>query len=224
MHFDLSDGNKSRYERLLDSDTDLNPSKKKKPKAKLIPYIQRLPRELLDHILSYTSIVSHGNFLSYLGYGHWKSNSRILLWSSNFKSDVWLQLMVEKHKAKVVLVGSQLHELSGKQYIILYICHTDPFSTLRECAYSWNLFRVCLHEHSVISNAEIVFSSGIILNPQCLLDDFSMFSSVSLLKQTMDGPFMFRNEKPVLQYSFYKTYHIQDLSLLVSPARYCVYS
>lgn len=192
--------------RSLDSDTEIHLSKKQKRIAKVVPYIQKLPRELLDHIISYISIISHHNVLSYLRYEPWKSDkSRILLWSSIFKSDVWLQSMVEEHNARLVLVGSQLRELSGKKYIILYICNT-----IRAHPKTWNLFRKCLQNHTVMPNADIIFSSGITLNVQGLLIHHSP-PSVLFEKQTQEEGFSFREGKPVIQYSFYETSHIQDL-------------
>lgn len=69
--------------------------------------------------------------------------------------------MVEEHNVQPVLVGSQLHELSGKTYIILYL-----YDAIRLPAESWTLFRECLRNHTVLPNADIVLTSGITLNVQ----------------------------------------------------------
>lgn len=203
-------------------DTETNPSEKKIniPKA-----YRKLPKELLDHIGCHGSVISHGNFLSALDQEPGRyDRSRLLLWTSIFKNDLWLQNMREKHNAEPVLVGSQLHELmeehnaqpvvvgsqpdelSKKKYVILYVCEA-----LRIPADSWMLFRKSLHDHTVMPNADIVLTTGVTLNVQTVLSQYAL-SSILLSKQKQEEVFEFWEGKPVIQYSFYETSTIHDLA------------
>jgi hypothetical protein len=208
--------------RFPDCDTETNPSGKHTniPKA-----YRKLPKELLDHIGCHGSVVSHGNFLSALGQepGIY-DRSRVSLWTSIFKNDLWLQNMREEHNAEPVLIGSQLHELmeghnaqpvvvgsqpyelSKKKYVILYVCEA-----LRIPAGSWKLFRKGLHDHIVMPNADIVLNTGVTLYVQTVLSQFAL-STILLSKHKQEEVLEFQEGKPVIQYSFYETSSIQDLA------------
>jgi hypothetical protein len=184
----------------------------KKPE---VPSVRTLPRELLDHVSRHISVISHGNFLSAFGQEPWESDrSRILLWTSIFKSDKWVQNMVKEHNAQPVLIGSHLHELPSETYIILYLCNPRKNnSDIQIPAESWKLFRECLCNHSVLPEGDIVLVSGIILNIQSVLLSCKS-SSVSLPRHRQHKITRLPEGMPVLQYSIYETSHIQILNAI----------
>jgi len=192
--------------RLLECEAEITPSYEQENIPGVHSIIRKLPQELLDHIGCHSSVISHGNFVSAFGreLGRY-DRSRVSLWTSIFKSDLWLQNMREKHNAQPVLIGSQLHELSKESYAVLYVC--DAF---RIPAGSWNLFRECLHGHTVMPNADIVLTTGVTLDVQTILSQWAL-QSILLSKHKQEKVFDFREGKPVFQYSFYETSLLHNL-------------
>lgn len=183
---------------------DTRSSKKAKTVTSTIPWIKKLPRELIDHIGSYTSIFARRNLLTSLRHAAWGSEQPCMgLWFSIFKNDQWLRKMVDEQSAKPVLVGSHFGRLHGKSHVILYICNKG-----RQFSPSWGLFRQCLQDHTVMLDAEIHFMSGVTLNVQDLLDRSSV-PTVRLSHPT--EVLVLREKDPVIQYSFYPTSTIQDI-------------
>jgi hypothetical protein len=179
-------------------------SKKAKTGISAIQWIKKLPRELIDHDGSYTSIFAQQKLLSCLGHEAWGPDQhRMRLWFSIFKSDQWLRKMVDEQNAKPVLVGSHLRTLPGKSCVILYICNKG-----RQFSPSWRLFRECLQDHTVMPGAEMDLTSGVTLNVQDLLDRSSV-PTVQLSNPT--DALVLREQDPVIQYSFYPTSTIQDI-------------
>ncbi|KAJ5471264.1 hypothetical protein N7530_008621 [Penicillium desertorum] len=117
-----------------------------------------------------------------------------------------LHELMEEHNTQPVVVGSQPDELSKKKYVILYVCEA-----LRIPADSWTLFRESLHDHIVMPNADVVLTTGVTLNVQTVLSQFAL-SSILLSKHKQEEIFEFREGKPAIQYSFYETSSIHDLS------------
>lgn len=179
-------------------------SKKANTGISTVPWIKKLPRELIDHIASYTSIFARQKLLSSLDHEAWGSDQRCMrLWFSIFKSDQWLRKMVDEQNAMPVLVGSHLRILPEKSRVILYICNKG-----RLFSPSWGLFRECLQDHTVMPDAEIHLTSGVMLNVQDLLDRSSM--PTVRLSNPKDA-LVLREKDPVIQYSFYPTSAIQDI-------------
>lgn len=171
--------------------------KRDKRSTKTVSSIRKLPGGLLDQIISYGFVTSRQILLSSLG-----QRPQKLLWSSIFKKDTWLQLILEHYGAKPVLIGSQLRNTSGDNYVIIRLGNY-----IRQPPGWWNLFKECLQEHTLMpKEGEIVLASGIILNIQCLFLNCLVYVS----KQREKEIFKFREENPVLQYSFYHNSQILD--------------
>ncbi|KAJ6016415.1 hypothetical protein N7540_011006 [Penicillium herquei] len=126
------------------------------------------------------------------------------LWSTIFKSDKWLEKVVQEYQAKPLLVGSDLHSHSRGTYMILHVFAAQE----RSHVHLWKLFTECLQEHTVTANAEVEFSSGITLNVQALLMN-GLDRSVQL--GSAEKVFISQEGNPKIEYSFYKAPRIHDL-------------
>lgn len=188
--------------RSLNPHAHTNPPKERRPKrdkrsTKPVSSIRNLPGGLLDQIVSYGSVTSRQNLLSSLGQG-----PQSMLWSSIFKKDTWLHFILEHYGAKPALIGSQLRNTSGHNYVVIRLGNY-----IRQPPGWWKLFKECLQEHTLMpKDGEIILASGIILNIQCLFLNCLVYVS----KQREKEIFRFREEKPVLQYSFYHDSQIHD--------------
>ncbi|KAJ6016533.1 hypothetical protein N7540_011124 [Penicillium herquei] len=166
-----------------------------------------MPRELLDHVISFTSIFSWPNILSISNREPCESEKLAMsLWSALFKSDRWLERMVQEYNAEPVLVGSDLDSHSQGTYLILHVCAAKEGSSYMRM---WKTFTDCLQEHT-ITNAEVRFNSGITLNVQELL--------LNRLDGSVQVPsaktiFNFQEGNPKIQYSFYKGPRVRDLDI-----------
>lgn len=188
--------------------------------------IMRFPREVIDRICSFLPTLSRGAFLSGLNLQPWESDrQQMLLWSSIFKNDQWLTEVTEKDTGKLVLIGSQLREVSsrereqGRKEYFMTLCLLGGTGKIP----TWEIFKSSLHEHTYDrSSDEIRFASGIRLNVQNLSEHY-----LSVLRKDPEErqtPFLmisnegirriisFRRGKPYVQYSFYGGSCIQDLS------------
>lgn len=169
--------------------------------------LHTLPRELVDHIGSYVSIVSHHNFLSALGYIHWKSESvKVSPRCSIFKTDAWLQMMTEKYGARVIIVGPCLSEIVKNPYFVLYLSFPDfnkPFQS------SWLFFRECIQKHTITIDSDVLFNSGLALNVQSL---FIQHPTPSALLNMQQCQSLIGDEAvSKLQYSIYGEFLVHDL-------------
>jgi hypothetical protein len=188
--------------------------------------VMKFPREVIDRISSFLPPRSRVAFLSSLNLQPWESDrQRMLLWSTIFKNDQWLAEVTEKDTAELVLIGSQLREVSsrereqGRKEYFMTLCLLGGTGKIP----TWELFESSLHEHTYDrSSDEIRFASGITLNVQNLSESYlSVLQNDPEVRQTpcliisnegIRRIISFRRGKPYVQYSFYGGSCIQDLS------------
>jgi hypothetical protein len=183
----------------------------------------KFPREIIDHISSFIPTLSRGRFLSSLNLKPDKSGRRqILLWSIIFKNDQWLAEVTEKDTATLVLIGSQLRQVSSQeknQGCYMTLCLLGGTGKIP----NWELFESSLHEHTYDrSSDEVHFASGITLNVQNLSESYlpvlrkhpiqRQTPTVIISRDGIGQIIAFEKEKPRVQYSFYGGSCIRNLS------------
>lgn len=186
----------------------------------------KVSREIIDHVFSFVPTLARGGFLSSLNLEPLESDrQQMLLWSTIFKDDKWLAEVTEKDTAKLVLIGSQLSQVSSSEKkrerkdIFMTLCLLGGTGKIP----NWELFESSLNEHTYDHSLdEIRFVSGIKLNVQNLSEPFlSILRKNPEQRQTpiviishegISKIISFGKRKSYVQYSFYGGARIRDLS------------
>lgn len=179
--------------------------------------LRKLPRELIDRIISYTALSFKLNVFTALELPQWKTQeSYIRLWTTIFKSDDWLLHIMQEYSVKPVLIGlslpsvGQKGENQPKETCLVLKILGQPISFKKE---EMQLFLNCLRRYDGFPTMYgLKLEGGIKLHMSAVGGNSEIESDiVPTARQWKTKLFDLDNEHISTYYSFYGSEKIQLL-------------